>query len=310
MDAVFFDSPLAEEERRQRLYDGQLFVFSPRPSTVAFCDFGREMVERAFSPLEPQEAQHSLPVEEYVAILARLKPAFIHHPESKRLIQAILSDLGCDLSRTYFDVPRLRTSTHGGYLTAGLAYAFHLHRDTWYSAPHSQLNWWLPIYDIEPSNTMAFHPRYWARSVANDSRSYNYYEWNATSRKAAAEQITTDTRQQPHAQEPLDTDPQIRLICRRGGLVLFSGAQMHSTVPNTSGRTRFSIDFRTVNEEDVALRRGAPNVDSECTGTTLRDYLRGTDLARLPDELVRLYDDETSRSGELVYRPPLDGHSL
>ena len=130
-------------------------------------------------------------------------------------------------------MPRLRTATFGDYLSAGLAYAFHLHRDTWYSAPHCQLNWWLPVYDIEPDNCMAFHPRYWAQAVRNDSRKYNYYEWNATSRKIAAEQVKSDTREQPHALEPLDPEPQIRLICKPGGMILFSGAQMHSTVPNT-----------------------------------------------------------------------------
>jgi hypothetical protein len=65
---------------------------------------------------------------------------------------------------------------------------------------------------------------------------------------------------------------------------------MHSTVPNTSGRTRFSIDFRTVNLDDVIARRGAANVDSARTGTTLRDYLRGSDLSHVPDELCVLYD--------------------
>ena len=65
-------------------------------------------------------------------------------------------------------------------------------------------------------------------------------------------------------------------------MILFSGAYMHATVPNTSGRTRFSIDFRTVNLDDVMTHEGAANVDSECTGTTLRDFLRGSDPTRLP----------------------------
>ena len=51
-------------------------------------------------------------------------------------------------------------------------------------------------------------------------------------------------------------------------------------------------------------RRGAPNHDSRCTGTTMRDYLRGSDLEHLPEELVAAYDDETSREREdaLVFR--------
>jgi hypothetical protein len=76
------------------------------------------------------------------------------------------------------------------------------------------------------------------------------------------------------------------------GMMLFSAAQMHSTVPNNSGRTRFSIDFRTVNLDDAAARRGAPNIDSECTGTTMGDYLRGTDLAHVPDEVIASYMEQ------------------
>jgi hypothetical protein len=304
MNSVFIDSAASDDERRRLLYQGQLFVYSHRPSVAAFADFARGLVEEAFAPHDPRTAQDHMPVENYVAILAKLKPAFIHHPESKKHIRAILSEFGCDPEKTYFDVPRLRTACHGDYLSAGLAYAFHLHRDTWYSAPHCQLNWWMPVYDIAPDNCMAFHPRYWARAVRNDSSKYNYYEWNATSRKIAAQQITTDTREQPHAQEELDPEPQIRIICKPGGIMMFSGAQMHSTVPNTSDITRISIDFRTVHLDDVRDRRGAPNADSACTGTTMRDYLRVTDLERLPEELVSLYDDTPPVGGELIYKPP------
>jgi hypothetical protein len=77
---------------------------------------------------------------------------------------------------------------------------------------------------------------------------------------------------------------------------------MHSSVPNTSGKTRFSIDFRVVNVDDVAAKRGAPVVDEECTGTTLRDFLRVTDLTHNPDDIVALYDDGTDLAGELLSR--------
>jgi hypothetical protein len=60
-------------------------------------------------------------------------------------------------------------------------------------------------------------------------------------------------------------------------------------VPNTTSRTRFSIDFRTVNLDDLAEQRGARNVDSLCTGTTLGDFLRAADLMPMPDEVIDLY---------------------
>jgi len=290
MNAVFFDSKMSDDARRRSLYDGQLYLFSPTPSSIELVGLAREMAQDAFAPLDPESAQFSLPVEKYVEILAGLKPRFIHHPKCKELLPRILGELGCDLAKTYFDVPRLRTATSGGYLTAGIAYAFHPHRDTWYSAPMCQINWWMPVYDIEPENAMAFHLRYWAHAVRNGSAEYNYAEWNRESRRNAAQHITVDTRKQPRPEETVELDPQVRLICPPGGIIVFSGAHLHSTVPNTSGRTRYSIDFRTVHLDDANADSGAPNVDSASTGTTMGDYLRGTDLAHLPADGIARYD--------------------
>jgi len=303
MNALYFDAPVNDEVRRTRLYDGQLFIFSPCPSSLALCEFAREMIQEAFGSLDPLRAQYSLPVKEYAAILSRLKPKFIHHPKSKLYIQGILRERGCDLNKTYFDVPRMRSSTSDNYLTTGIAYAWHPHRDTWYSAPHSQLNWWLPIYETDSNDGVAFHSRYWSDPVVNDSNRYNYYEWNKEHRAAAAKYIKEDPRPLPRPIKPIELEPQIRPIAPVGGIILFSGAQLHSSVPNTSGKTRFSIDFRTVHLDDVAAKRGAPNIDSACTGTTLRDYLRATDLVRIPEDIVSLYNDGTETSGELIYQP-------
>jgi hypothetical protein len=298
MNSVFFDAPHTDDERRTALYAGQLFAYSPVPAARALVEFARSLVVEAFGDLDPRTAQYHMPVERYAALLAALKPKFIHHPQSKELLRAMLTEMGCDPDKTHFDVPRMRTSTSDGYLTTGIAYAFHPHRDTWYSAPMSQINWWLPIYDIEPDNGMAFHPAYWDQPIKNGSREYNYHEWNATSRKMAAQQIGVDTRKQPKPEEPIELDPQIRLVTRPGGVILFSGAQLHSSVPNTTGKTRFSIDFRTVHLDDVAERVGAPNIDSECTGTCMNDYLRVRDLAHIPAELQALYEDGTPLAAE------------
>jgi hypothetical protein len=301
---VYFDAALTDDARRQELYGGQLFVYSRRAPVERLAAFARGLIEEAFGALDPQLAQYQLPVERYAAILGELKPRFIHHPESKRLVREVLESLGCDPEETYFDVPRLRSSTSDNFLTTGIAYAWHPHRDTWYSAPPCQLNYWLPVYELASSNAMAFHPRYWNKAVANDSSRYNYYEWNQKYRgPAVAKLIGEDPRPLPRATSPLELDPQVRLLCPVGGALIFSGAQMHSSVPNTSGRTRFSIDFRTVHLRDVLERRGAPRSDEQCTGTTMRDYLRCTDLSRLPDDAVALYDDGSVSKGSAVFQP-------
>ena len=302
-NTVYYDPTFSDDERRQRLFEGQLMVYSPRPSTLAFIEFARTMIKDAFAPHDPELAQYQMPVEQYAKILGELKPGFIHHPESKRHLQNVLRDLGCDLAKTYFDVPKMRSSTSDNYLTTGIAYAWHPHRDTWYSAPPCQINWWIPIFDFRSDNAMAFHPQYWNHPVKNSSKGYNYYLWNQQNRGGhVAQYLKEDPRPLPKATQPMELDPQIRLIVPAGGIILFSGSQMHSSVPNTSGKTRFSIDFRVVHEDDVKAKRGAPIVDEECTGTTMRDYLRSTDLSHLPDHLVALYDDGTGSEGKLIYQ--------
>jgi len=303
--AVHVDARLTDDERRTELYAGAIKITSPTPTTVAFAAFADALIRDAFAGHDPELAQFELTVEDYAAVLGELKPRFIHHPESKRFLQAILAERGCDLDETYFDVPRLRSSTSDGYLTTGIAYAWHPHRDTWYSAPHAQLNFWMPVYAITADNAMAFHPEYFDRAVANDSAKYNYYQWNAKHRAAATGNIGTEARPLPGPTEPVDLSSSMVFLTPVGGLLQFAGQQLHSSVPNTSGRTRFSIDFRTVHVGDIRAGRGAKNVDGLCTGSSIRDFIRASDLSPMPDDIVSLYDDGTESSGDLVYTPPV-----
>jgi hypothetical protein len=305
--SVYLDSNLSDRDRLNKLYDGQLFVFSPKPSTMKLVEHARKMIEAAFGKIDPRQAQHHMPVEKYVEVCTPLKPGFIHHPETKGLIQNILREFKCDMEKTYLDVPRLRMVTSDGYLTSGVGYAHHPHRDTWYSAPMSQINWWLPIYDIETEMSMAFHPHYFNETVKNGSRDFNYYEWNSVGRKDASKHIKTDTRKQPKPEQEVKLDPQVRMVLPAGGVVLFSAAHLHSTVPNTAGLARYSIDFRTVNLDDVKAKGGAKNIDSACTGTSLRDFMKGTDLSRIEESIVVTYDDTPAADGVRVFKPETVG---
>jgi hypothetical protein len=289
---IYVDSKSSEDQRRQEIYNGSIFVHSASEYSLKLCRLGQQMIEEAFHPFDPLLIHEHLSAEECAAILGKVKPQFIHDPRSKDYIQGMLAADGCDMEKTYFDVPRMRTAFPGDYLKSGIAYAFHPHRDTWYSAPMCQVNWWMPFYELNSENCMAVHPHYFGRAIRNGSHLYNYQRWNQESRFNAAQHVKVDTRVQPHAEEPVELEPQIRFVCPVGCAYQFSAAQLHSTVPNTSGFTRYSIDFRVVHLDDVLARRGAVNVDSASTGTTMGDYLRGTDLAHLPDEALALYRDD------------------
>jgi hypothetical protein len=300
MPSVYFDPELNDEQRRQRLYDGDIMILSATPGTKALASLARKMLEKAFAPHDPRAIHKHMAPEHVAAVLSKLKPSFIHNPECKKLIPVIMSENGVDLQKLYFDVPRLRSAYPSHFLSSGIAYAFHPHRDTWYSAPMCQINWWIPVYPLDADNAMGFYPRYFREPVKNNSEIYNYYEWNTKSRAAAAQHVRSDTREQPKPQQELEPLT-VRYLPVPGGVIVFSGAQMHETVPNTTDLARYSIDFRTVHLDDVVTRRGAPNVDSRSTGTTMRDYLRASDLQHLPEDVIRLYDDDSASPDRVLY---------
>jgi hypothetical protein len=298
---VVIDPSYGDDERRAAVFAGDIVVTSPTAATTAFCEFTRELVSEAFGDLDPELAQYQMDVKDYAATLAELKPRFIHHPDSKASIRAILDERGCDPDLTYFDVPRLRTSTSDGYLTSGIAYAWHPHRDTWYSAPMQQLNFWMPVYPIVAGNAMAFHANYFDRAVPNTSEAYNYYEWNARYRAAASANVESESRPLPGPTVDIDTGDSLILVPPVGGLIEFSGQHLHSSVPNLTGRTRFSIDFRTVHLGDIMDGRMASNVDARCTGSSIRDFRRVRDGEPLPDSAIAVFADGTEDRGTLVY---------
>lgn len=301
--AIWFNRTEKDDERRARLYAGEIFVYDHVPAVEKFAAFSSELIEKALSPHDPRHVHEALTPEELAPLLGKLKPAFTHHPESKRLVAKILEELGTDLDDCHIDVPKLRTAYPTGHLTKGIAYAFPWHRDTWYGGPMAQINWWLPIYPLSADNCMAFDPRNFSGAVANDSDKFNYYRRNVE-RKDAAQFIKEDPRVQPSAVALGSEEPEFRLLPQVGGIIVFSGAQLHTTITSASCLSRYSIDFRTVSRRDVERGLGAANIDTRCVGTALRDFRRATDGAAMPEELARKLDPLGPAPDEVaVFKP-------
>jgi hypothetical protein len=276
MNSIFFDSELSERKRLELLYVGNLFVFCPAPATLALRDHARSIILEICGGLDPLRLQEETDASTFEAVVATIARAFTRNPLSRVLIRKVLIEARCDPERTYLDVPRLQ-----------VARARHPRRDTWHASPPSQINWRTAIYDFVGDNGMAFHANYWTQAVANDSERFDYYDRHALL--------------QPMAQEPLKLNPHVRLLPETGELILYSGAHLTSMTPDLE-QTRWSIDFSTVNIDDVVSHRGARNTDARPTGTTLREFSQARDGRRLPEELVREYDDGPY-NGRLVYMP-------
>ncbi len=281
---VFVDPDFSPDTLRQSLYEGNLIVLTRLPSVSDCVDYAREQLAELFSPHDPEHAHEHFDPPEMAKMLGVWKPAFIHSDRSKKLVREIITQAGLPAEHTHYDVPKPRTSFPVGHLTTGVAFAFPWHRDVWYSAPAQQLNWWMPVYAARPDNSMSFDLPNFAQAVPNTSESFDYYRNNA-SRLTTATQVTKEVQARPGAVGHTPVHDLV-VLPAPGSILLFSGAQLHTSIPNTSGRARYSIDFRTVDARDLVAGRGARLADVHCTGTSIRDFRNVADGSEFDEELV------------------------
>ena len=282
--SIFVDLDVPADELRQTLYEGNLIILTQLPAVRNLVEYTREQLAELFSPYDPEHAHEYFDKIEMARMLGAWKPKFIHSDRSKDLVRQIIKDAGFPAEHTHYDVPKPRTSFPAGHLTTGVAFAFPWHRDVWYSAPAQQINWWLPIFAARPDNSMSFDLPSFDQRVPNSSSAFDYYQNNAV-RLTTATQVTTERQARPGA---LDHKPVHELVAlpAPGAVLLFSGAQLHTSIPNTSGLARYSIDFRTVNTHDLKAGHGAPLVDVECTGTSIRDFRNVADDGTFDEDTV------------------------
>jgi hypothetical protein len=245
---VFFDSHLPDTKRLASLYEGQLFLFAPTQATRALCDLARENM----TDME-----------------------FARKPHVKECIRKLLTELRCDLERTYIDAPRLH-----------IAREEYPHRETWQAAPAAQITCLLTLDDTPADGGMLFYPQYWLCVVPNNSHLFDFYDRNANFR--------------PQARGLLNLAQHMRVHQKAGSLLLYSASHFRAA---ESPRMWRSIDFRMVNIEDVVAHHGARNQDAHPTGTSLRTFVQARDGRRLPEELVEEYDEEPVCQGRMIFKP-------
>jgi hypothetical protein len=281
-----FINPPSGRKRRELLYAGNLIVLTDVAAVTQLVAFTRAELASAFAPDDPTRAPEGRSDAELESILSEWKADFARRAEVAALTRDVIRQAGFDPMLTYYDPPKARSAFPLGRINSGVAQQFPWHRDVWYAAPAQQVNWWLPVFELSAESSLAFDLSSFARRVENDSATFDYEREISKPRLAQTTTATVTALSLPAArtwEAPVETV----LVPSPGQVILFSGAQLHRSVPNSSERARYSLDFRTVDRDDVMTGAGAPLVDAECTGTALGGYLRVADGSQLPEALIR-----------------------
>jgi Phytanoyl-CoA dioxygenase (PhyH) len=299
---IVIDPDLQRDELRRLLYAGHLVILTRLRAVSDLVDHTRDELTELFTPHDPQHVHEHIGPAEMAKILGAWKPRYIHSEQSRKLVRAVIQEAGFAPEETHYDLPKPRTSFPVGHLITGIAFAFPWHRDVWYSAPAQQINWWLPIYPVRDDNAMSFDPASFDQAVTNSSDTFDYYQNNAN-RLITATQVGRERQARPGApgHQPVQ---ELVILPAPGEVLLFSGAQLHASTPNTSGLARFSVDFRTVDAPDLRAGAGAPLVDVHCTGTAIRDFISVADESRLDEQTIAQLFGPPPADAMLVFDAP------
>lgn len=263
---------------REQLYRGAIFLAPPSPARLALADAANALLRDALGD-DPRGAHGRIGDEETFRIVGAVRKEMYTAPRFHELLRAVLRDAGFEPSAVAFDPPRLRIVHSGGHHEPRARGVYRPHRDTWYAHPAALLVGWIPLDDLGAHETFEFYPERFDAPVPNDSELFDYDSWSAPGlerRLGWQKRETGLTAHYPGFVGEPDlsiTGTPLGFSCARGSMLCFSGAHFHATRPQDTGRTRFSVDFRVVPLDDVAAGRGAPLVDSRCTGSALRDYV-------------------------------------
>jgi hypothetical protein len=268
---------LPEAERNARVYAGEIIVF--RDFTAV-----RELVERLAAHCrqhfggDPELVHERLDEAGVNTAAEALRRDVLADAAVGERLKAAFEAVGVDVADTYGDGLKQRvqvaSSTSGRRMVSPLG----AHRDTWGTNVQAQTNWWAPTFATTPERTIALFPTHFARAVANDSAGWDFRELLRRLREQGPE---PDYPLLPTATEAPAWAEALPISLRPGDLMCFSGAHLHASVPNSTARTRFSFETRTVNGRDARHGAGAPNVDGAAVRTTWQLFRRLSDGEKL-----------------------------
>jgi hypothetical protein len=277
--AIRRDVPATGAALRQAVYDGDVFLARPTPASLQLVELARTALAGALGcPAgDIREVPQRIPNAELFARIGALRKELYLAPRFHDAVRAVIAALDVDPRRVAFDPLRLRVIKHRGHENPLAQPVYHPHRDTWYGHPRALIAWWIPLDALAADETFVFYPERFRAPVDNDSEIFDYGDWvrDGWELKIGWQQLAAGVEAAyPRAAPDVDGGRAVGFTCRAGDNLVFSGAQFHATLPQATGRTRYSLDFRLVDLDDHAAGLGAPDVDNRSRGSALADYVQ------------------------------------
>jgi len=247
-DGASLDGPAALSEA---LFAGELVVYRGLPAMAALVDTVRSIVIDTFGE-EPDSAEQRLAPDLFRKLSAQTRKQVANSADALTHWHKTLAEIGYHVDAVHSDRMRLRIAPSSRAAQSRFARPLPLHRDSWGSGISCQINWWAPLFPLTETRTMHIWPDGFDTPIPNTTADWDY--------DTLLSGTVPDYPLLPEATALPPGDP-LPVLIAPGEILAFSAAHLHASVTDASGRTRFSLDTRSVWDEDIAAGRGAPDVD-------------------------------------------------
>ena len=266
--------PGDEAAARAALYAGRIFRTAATAASAALVEAASALLRDELGEADVRARAGTLAPNALFAAIGRIRRVMFAEASWRDAVRQVIGARGFDPDAHAFEPPRLRVVLHRGHDLPAAAPVYLAHRDTWYAHPQALLTWWLPLDDLAARETFVFYPALFAAAVANDSERFCHAAWTARGPGLRLGWQEQTAAHYPGLTGEVGATAELGFACARGATVMFSGAHLHRTLRQATGRARFSLDFRTVHLADAAAGRGAPNVDNRSRGSALPLYVQ------------------------------------
>lgn len=276
MDSFFVDDlPSSQDEAKQSIYGGSVYLLKANDASLQLVNQTIERIQQEVGT-DFREAHLAFSAEEFFVRIGKLRKQIYTSNDFHQLLNAVIASLGFQLNRTAYDPARIRVISPGGHLNPAASAIYYGHRDTWYANSQSMITWWIPLHAIGEDESFDFYPEQFLKPVKNDSEIFDFEVWTRDGQKNRIgwqDKKTGEVESYPRLLEKPD-GLKATVVAQAGDILLFSAQHLHQTRPNTTIKSRFSLDFRTVDINDHATNIGASNVDNRSTGSSLSQFVR------------------------------------
>ena len=250
-----------EAERSRRLFAGELLCFPRSAAGEALLELTRQRLCEGLGDPRPSSAHRRLARADWLARIGALQRAFGADDEIRAVFRDALAAAGVDPARNAWDRCVLRAVPPGEMQRCARRGFVPPHRDTWGANLPAQINWWMPLYPLTAGRSLQIYPDYWGRPVANATAEWRYADYLA-SRRASDPDRRADYPAAPGVLASLRGARRRPVLLEPGQWLAFSSAHLHGSVANRSALTRFSVELRSLNLDDLTAGRRAADVDN------------------------------------------------